>query len=141
MLRDKQKERKNPTTMKTTQDPDTKQDIPEHVGESQQNRVFRDVVTTFFKLGPDPGEVRVIEGTLTEKGSHIFTRGNATTEVGRYKLHLDDGQDVSFLGSVVIDDLLAQIETGTYIRLTYDKNVKTGQGQNLKQFKLEIAAN
>lgn len=120
--------------------PDPLTTVPEGkwLGKSDKNRAMTPVSTDFYQLGPDPDEIQVIEGTLMEKGTQTFTRGQQVTVVGKYKVQFDDGSEAGFLGSQAIDDLLRRVEIGTYIRLAYTDTIQTKQGQKMKQFNLEV---
>jgi len=113
--------------------------VPKSIGVDTKNRALKMVSSTFYKLGPDAGEVSHIEGTLLEKETQTFTRGKVSSDVGRYKVQTDMEEVVSFLGSVSIDDLLRQVEPGTYISLTYLKTIKTQSNMDMKQFSLYVA--
>ncbi len=103
-------------------------------------RKMEEVKTDFLNLGetkvsPDSEEVvKVIEGTLAEKGSIPFQNNI----VGRYKLQKEDGVMVTLLGSTKMDDLLETIPTGVFIRLEYIGEIPTKGGFKMKDYKLSV---
>jgi|SRR3972149_1321661 len=99
--------------------------------EKMSPRNMRKIDTNFVNLGV---ENPTVEGTLIEKSS-MTIRNNV---VGRYKLEQDDQTIVTVLGSTKIDDLLAQVPTGLYIKLSYLGDLSTSSGMKLKDVSLEV---
>jgi hypothetical protein len=99
----------------------------------------KEISTSFVKIGGDKDEVKELEGTLMDVSSQAFANGS----VGRYRVKPDDqegeeSKEFTFLGSTVIDDLMRQVEPGTYFWLTYTGKAKTGNNRYVNQFKLEV---
>ncbi len=58
-------------------------------------------------------------------------------DVMAYDLELDGGEIVSFLGTTILDMLIAN-ELGSHVQITYLGESKLEQGRRLKQFKVAI---
>jgi hypothetical protein len=99
-------------------------------------RKFKDITADFYKF-EKIGDV--LEGTLVSKDSQGFTRAGQTNDVGKYVLENEAGERISFLGGTVIDQTLSDVNVGSYVRLTFLGTKPTTQGQNLKDFTIELA--
>lgn len=95
-------------------------------------RTYREVPQDFQSLDAEHPE---IEGCLVKKTTQSFPNG----VVGRYSVETGEGKTITFLGSTIIDDLLENVPEGTFIRVEYAGEIKTGQGRKLKQIKLFVA--
>lgn len=75
------------------------------------------------------------EGILTRKGVAKFQDNS----VGKYTLTDDDGTVRQILGTTMLDQILADIDDGTYVRITFEGVIKTANGMRMKQFTVETA--
>jgi len=74
-----------------------------------------------------------LQGQLVNKGIQDV-RGS---EVGRYTLlDLESGKRVSFLGGVSLDQMFDAVQVGDYVKVVYMGKVKTGSGNEVKNFKI-----
>lgn len=90
------------------------------------------ISTDFVKIGdPESEEAKdseydyriFVAGVLMESGRKNMSGG----QVGSYKIEQEDGSVVTFLGSVILDDLLSLIEIGTDLYVKYDGLKKSTQ--------------
>lgn len=102
-----------------------------------KSRTFEKIQTNFKSL--EKGES--VEGTLIAKESQNFP--GQSEPVGRYKIETtaDSGElrIVTILGSVQLDDLLNQVQEGSYLRITFTGNTKSRSGRNVKTYDVEVA--
>jgi hypothetical protein len=94
-------------------------------------RKFTEVKSSFVNL-TIPGEQA--EGTYIRQETASFREGDAP----KYILQGDDGAFLSVLGSTSLVELMATVEPGTYVRITFVGTTPTRTGRPLKDFKVEI---
>jgi hypothetical protein len=96
---------------------------------------FEPIDIGFFQF-QEPGDH--ITGRLVVKGN---TRINGAT-VGKYTIQeIQDGKvkDVSFLGSVLLDEKLSRIPNGSNIFISYLGEIPTGdKGNKMKKFNVAV---
>lgn len=99
------------------------------------NAEFEDVTSDFVKFDEID---KAIEGFLIAKGSQTMRNGI----VGKYEIERPDGAGiVSFHGTNDLDDKLARLDVGDYVRITYTGDTKTAAGQMMKQFRVQRRTN
>ena len=76
-----------------------------------------------------------VEGVLLEKVTLTSKKNGKTFQ--KYTVRTSDNRNVSFLGGHQIDKGLAQVDTGTLIRITYKGEQKLDGGRRLKTYKIE----
>lgn len=113
----------------------------ENVSEDR-GKYSTEVSSDFVKFGePVEGDdstfVSGISGILISKDS-VQMQGK---DVGKYKIEVEGGGEVAFLGSVLLDDKLELIEIGTdiLIEMTGLKKSTTAGHSPTKQFRVFVA--
>lgn len=86
----------------------------------------------FSRFGK-PGDS--IEGKLLKVGQTKFRNGTA----GKYTVELETGEEVTFNGSVRLDDLMADVPINSFVRITYTGDTKTGSNFQMRNFDVEVA--
>lgn len=104
----------------------------------------KEITTNFVKIGVkvegDEDEqvyVEELAGILLEKDRMNMSGG----PVGRYKIEQENGEIVTFLGGVILDDKLSMIEIGTDIEIKYlgaEKSSAAGHSPT-KQYSVFVA--
>ncbi len=98
--------------------------------EKRPERYAKELKTDFVKIGdPESAKAKesdyeyrkVVNGVLLEKGTMNMSGG----PVGRYKLDQENGDPVSFLGSVMLDDKLALAEVGDDVYVAWTGSEKS----------------
>lgn len=83
----------------------------------------------------DFGKNPVLTGVMVGKDTGIGKNNS-----NLYKFELQDGTIVSVWGSVVLDDRLGSIETGTEVRIEYKGMIKNeASGRSFKNFIVSVA--
>lgn len=110
----------------------------------KDKRYGKQITTNFVKIGvrqegdaEDQVIVAEISGILTEKDRVNMSGG----PVGRYKIEDSDGKITTFLGGVILDDLLSLIEIGSDVFIKYtgaEKSAAAGHSPT-KQFEVFVA--
>lgn len=60
--------------------------------------------------------------------------------VGKYKIELENGEKVGFLGGAILDDKLGSVEIGTDIKIVFDGFEKAKPGKSaMKKFQVFMA--
>ena len=93
---------------------------------------WKEVSIDFHQFTQDGDE---LIGELVDKDSLTIR----DAEVGKYTLLLADGKKVAFLGGIQLDPLMADIDVGTKVRLSYLGRVPTSSGMKVKTFKVFVA--
>ena len=87
-------------------------------------------------------EIKPNEWKPTQDGESIegvyITKILSNETSNRYYLE-DAGNRVMFWGSTVLDERMALINTGSYVRITYKGLKELDKGRMLKLFKVEVA--
>ena len=99
---------------------------------AKKEKTYSEMPSNFFVFDEENAE---LVGILVEKGMQSFPNG----DVGRYKIQIEDGTVSSFLGSTVLDDLLARIPEGTDLKIVYTGTVQSRAKRAVKQYKLFLA--
>ncbi len=107
---------------------------------AKKAREFKEVSSDFISLE----EGKPVEGFLLKKDTTKFNSkvaGGEPSIVGKYTMQAeeDGAKPFQFLGSRKIDDLLDPIMEGTYVKITYLGEIKTGSNNKMKDYKLEVA--
>ncbi len=115
------------------------------MAETKASKYTKEISSDFVKIGVKPTDgsdedsvyVSELEGVL-ESVDSIMMQGRP---VGKYLLTKEDGSQVAFLGSVILDDKLKLIEIGSDIRIEFvgsEKSSTAGHSPT-KQFRVFIA--
>lgn len=64
--------------------------------------------------------------------------GNPPSVVGKYALLDDDDKTKTILGATKLDQLLDDVQDGTWVVITRNKDLKTSSGNKLKDYTLEV---
>jgi hypothetical protein len=99
-------------------------------------RQFRNITADFYQFDQ---EGKSLEGTLLAKDTMTFHRAGIATDEGKYTIQNDAGERISFLGGTELDQTLATVDVGSYIRVTYTGERKASSGMMVKQFAVELA--
>lgn len=113
--------------------------------DTKASKYSKEISSDFIKFGVKPTDgsdddgvyVTELEGTLDSIDS-IFMQGKP---VGKYKMTKEDGSNVAFLGSVILDDKLGGVEIGSDIRIEMvgsEKSTTAGHSPT-KQFRVFLA--
>lgn len=63
---------------------------------------------------------------------------NGKREAKLYSLAPDEGERYAVWGSTQLDDLMTQVQVGTYVKITFKETLKAGKGrQPMKVFEIE----
>lgn len=83
----------------------------------------------------DGPTITVVEGTLIEKNV-VTMRGN---DVGRYICQREDETNFTVLGAQRLDEKMASVNVGDYVRITLDpETTRTSGGNEMKNFTVEV---
>lgn len=97
-------------------------------------RKFRKVEDNFVTLEKEGSSV---EGMLLRRDTVSFQGGKSV--VGRYTLRGDAGNEFVILGATTLDNKMAGIPDGQYVKITFTGKERTGSGQNVKLYLVEVA--
>lgn len=93
----------------------------------------------FIKLGESEnadGVINTVEGQLIEK-DNIQIRG---TGVGKYSFEREDGTAFSMLGAKLLDEKMAFVDVGSYVRITLEtEKMRTASGNEMKVYTVQVA--
>jgi hypothetical protein len=97
-------------------------------------RKFREltdpVVFAFETIGQQ------VEGELV-KVKDVRIRGKRDAVI--YTLRQDNGERRQVWGTAYLDQRLAEVELGTYVRITYTEDEDVGQDSPMRKFRVETA--
>lgn len=93
----------------------------------------------FIILGGERDEgpvINQVEGQLIEK-TEMNMRGGL---VGRYLFEREDGTPFTLLGAKLLDEKMAFVEVGSFVRVTLEEGTtRTSTGNQMKNFTVEVA--
>jgi hypothetical protein len=97
---------------------------------------YKPVVVEFFRF-QNAGDK--LEGKLIIKTTITTNKnqdGKQTGKVGKYSVLANDGKKYSFLGSVILDELLSTVPLGSMVYIIYDYLEHPESGYDIKHFKV-----
>lgn len=98
------------------------------------SRKFRPVAAD-FKDSDSWKEGDAVEGWLRAKSTVDVQNGT----IGKYTIEQETGKLLAFLGGTILDDAMALIDVGAFVRVTFDRVEKRAGGKTLKHFNVEVA--
>lgn len=98
--------------------------------EQDHKTQWREINTNVWK--PEK-EGDVIIGQLVRK---VEGKEEASS---KYYLELEGGRVLFLWGSAILDDRLALVQVGMYVRVTYEGKAENRKGQPLNMYKVEVA--
>lgn len=100
---------------------------------AKPGRKFREVEQGGEIVKLDLGES--LEGTLKASRS-VKVKGRDATI---YDIKAEDGKLYSIWGTAFLDQRMANVDVGQYLRITYEEDRDVGQDSPMRVFKVEVA--
>lgn len=93
---------------------------------------YKERTSVFVKL-ETPGDA--VEGEYQGNEAITLTNGNTAY---RHTIRIEDGTQVSFLGGVVLDEVLSDVPIGTVVLVERTGTQEVRHGRSMKQFRVSV---